>query len=441
MRYIPNLSRKDELLKEAGLKREDLFGDVPKDCRTAGLNLPEPLPELEVRRKVIGILSKNKVPRASFLGGGVRNHFVPEHVRHLAGRSEFYTAYTPYQPEISQGMLQTLFEYQSMVAELTGLEAVNSSMYDFSTALAEAALMAKRATSRSEFLVPKLMSPKRKAVLRTYVQGAGMSLIEIEAQKNGQLDLEDLKKKVSDRTAGVYVENPAYLGYFEEGVEEVSDIIHKAGGLFVVGADLISLGIAKAPGDYGADIVIGEGQLLGNPPSYGGPYVGAFAVRADQGLVRKMPGRIIGMTEDADKNRGFVMTLQTREQHIRRESATSNICSNEALCAVTAAIYLATLGRNGLREVAEACAKNANYVMREIGKLDGFEAPVYDSKHFCEFTVKCPKDVDGINRKLMENGIHGGSKVEFLKDTALYAVTEAHTKKDVDELLEGLKNV
>ncbi|MFC1455093.1 glycine dehydrogenase, partial [Candidatus Undinarchaeota archaeon] len=285
------------------------------------------------------------------------------------------------------------------------------------------------------------MSPKRRKVLDTYMRGANMKVVEVEASGNGQLDIEDLKKKIGEDTAGVYVENPAYLGYFEEGVEEIGNLIHEVGGLYVVGADLISLGVAKPPADYGADVVIGDGQLLGNPVSYGGPYVGAFAVKEDSKLIRKMPGRIIGMTEDADENRGFVMTLQTREQHIRREKATSNICSNEALCGVTAAIYVASLGKEGMKEMAESSMKNASYVMKAIGELDGFESPIYDSKHFCEFTVKCPKDVDEINRKLMADGIHGGENVDFLENTALYAVTEMNTKEDVDKLLEALKNV
>ena len=438
MRYLPNRERKEEMLKEIGLTEESLFSDIPKEFLKK-FNLPEPMTEQETRAEVEKIANKNQ-SLVSFLGGGIAPHFVPSSVRAITGRSEFYTAYTPYQPEISQGMLQSLFEYQSFVAELTGLPIVNSSMYDWSTALAEAMLMCHRFNNRPDFLVPDIMSPSRLQVLKTYAEPLGINVKTIPHLENGQLDTEGLSKTLTDKTAAVYIENPAYLGFFEEQAEAISDLAHKNNSLFVAGIDPISIGIVKSPADYGADIAIGEAQNLGGGLSFGGPSLGLFATKDEKQFLRTFPGRIIGVTEDTEGTRGFAMTLQTREQHIRREKATSNICSNEALCAVASAVYLASLGRKGLKELAELCFRNANHVMGEINKISGFDSPIFSSTHFKEFTVRSDK-LDKAHKALLRNGIHGGLKLPNFKNTALYCVTESHTKENINTLLEVLKNV
>jgi len=440
----------NEMLREIGVANiEELFADIPSKIRLKhGLNLPPPMSESEVRRHVKTMLSKNKpfTEMPTFLGGGVWPHHVPAHVRSLVQRSEFLTSYTPYQAETSQGMLQALFEYQSLVAELVGLDIANSSMYDWATAAGEAALMCARVTGRKRFLVPKLISPERLSVLKNYISGPALETVEIGYNSaTGQLRVDELEGQLGEDVAGVYIENPSYLGFLETQVQEIAEAAHKAGALFVVGVNPISLGLLKPPGDYGADIVVGEGQPLGNPVSFGGPTLGIFACRDEQKLLRQMPGRLVGMTTTLDGNtRGYTMTLQTREQHIRRERATSNICSNEALCAVSAAIYLSSMGPSGLREVAETCASNAGYAMKKLRKIKGLQVPIFDSPHFNEFTLKCVKPGLGIetfNDRLLELGVHGGTPVqrEFpdLGETAVLCTTELHTKEDIDKLVEA----
>ena len=451
--YIPNsvAEIKEKMMEEMGIKSiEDLYADIPVEVRFKGkLKVPGPYPEQEVKRRVESLLGRNKRLRCPpFLGGGVWPHYVPAVVDEVVGRAEFLTSYTPYQPEITQGMLQTLFEYQSLICELTGMEVANSSMYDWATALGEAARMAGRLTRRSTILVPYLMSPNRLAVLRTYTEPVEMRVNQVDYDEaTGLIDLEDLKEKINSETAAVYVENPSYLGFVEEGVDAIAEVAHDAGALLIVGVDPISLGLLRPPGDYGADIVVGEGQPLGNHMNFGGPLLGIFACRGDPKMIRQMPGRIIGMTTTVDgSERGFVMTLQTREQHIRRERATSNICTNQALCAVAAAVYLSLLGPNGLRELAELITSRAHYAMRRIGELTGVRAPIFSSYHFKEFTVSFEeKSVEEIHRGLLARGIHGGKSLieEFpeLGETALYCVTELHSKEDIDLLVSALEEV
>ncbi|HDI53029.1 MAG TPA: aminomethyl-transferring glycine dehydrogenase subunit GcvPA [Candidatus Bathyarchaeota archaeon] len=452
-RYIPNsvAEIKEKMMEEMGIKSiEDLYADIPAEVRFEGkLRIPGPYTEQEVRRRVEALLGRNHRFRCPpFLGGGVWPHYVPAVVDEIVSRAEFLTSYTPYQPEITQGMLQALFEYQSLICELTGMEVANSSMYDWATALGEAARMAGRLTRRSTILVPYLMSPNRLAVLRAYTEPVDMKVVQVDYDEaTGLLDLEDLKEKLGDDTAAVYVENPSYLGFVEEGVDAIAEAAHDIGALFIVGVDPISLGLLRPPGDYGADIVIGEGQPLGNHMSFGGPLLGIFACRGEPRMIRQMPGRIIGMTTTLDgSERGFVMTLQTREQHIRRERATSNICTNQALCAVAAAVYLSLLGPNGLRELAELITSRAHYAMRRIGELTGVRAPIFSSYHFKEFTVSFEeKSVEEVHRGLLERGIHGGKSLvgEFpeLGETALYCVTELHAKEDIDLLVSALEEV
>ncbi|MDI3474273.1 MAG: glycine dehydrogenase subunit 1, partial [Thermococcaceae archaeon] len=314
--YIPNSAHKGEMLKEIGFSSvEDLFSDVPRGM-VKEFNLPEGKSEYDVFTELNETLSKNRtvLEMPSFLGAGTYFHYVPAHVKYLIERSEFLTAYTPYQPEISQGMLQALFEYQSLIAELVGLPIVNSSMYDWGTAMAEAALMSARVTKRNKFVVPKHLSPEKKLALKTYTAGPGLETVEVPWDERGQTDIEKLKEAVKG-AAGVYVEIPNFFGLLEENIREIGEIAHDAGALFVVGVDPTILGIVEAPGELGADIVVGEAAYFGSPMNFGGPRAGIFATKNDRKLIRQMPGRIIGMTKDADGKRAFVMTLQTREQH------------------------------------------------------------------------------------------------------------------------------
>ena len=449
--YIPNTREiREQMLDEIGVASiDEFFADIPEKIRLKReLKLPKQMSELEVKRHVQTMLAKNEpfTKMLSFLGGGVWLHHIPSHIQSLVQRSEFLTSYTPYQAEVSQGMLQALFEYQSVICELTGMDVANASMYDWATAIGEAALMCARVTGRKKVLVPELISPERFAVLQNYASGPGLELVKLGFDwSTGQIDMSQLRAELGQDVACVYVENPSYLGFLETQVEEIADAAHKVGALFTVGVNPISLGLLKAPGDYGADIVVGEGQPLGNPVSFGGPTLGIFACRDDQKLVRQIPGRLIGMTTTLDgKMRGFTMVLQTREQHIRRERATSNICSNEALCAVAAAIYTVSLGPRGLRELAEICAANASYAMKKLDAINGLEAPIFTSPHFNEFTLRStqPKfTIEKLNAKLLKQGIQGGKPIsrEFPEfgETAILCTTELHTKEGIDQLVDA----
>jgi len=441
-------------MKEIGIKSiEELYRDVPeKFLLKRKLNLPKALSEYEVKRHVEKLLSKNKtvLDMTVFLGAGCWPHYVPAAVEYVTQRTELLTSYTPYQPEISQGMLQALFEYQSMICELTSMEVANCSLYDWASALGEAVRMASRVTRRNEVLIPRIIHPEREMTLQTYSEPAGIKVESVEYdEETGQINLEDLKKKVSKNTAAVYVENPSYLGFIETEVDAIADVAHDSGSLFIVGVDPISLGVLKAPGEYGADLVIGEGQPLGNSMNYGGPSLGILACRGEIKLIRQMPGRIIGMTTTLDgSQKGFCMALQTREQHIRRENATSNICSNEALCAVASAVYLALLGPQGLKELGENVMYRARYAMKQLNTIEGVKAPVFKAPHFKEFTVnfdETGKKVKEIHERLLTKQIHGGKDLskEFpeLGQTALYCVTEIHSKEDIERLTQALKDL
>ena len=442
-------------MQQIGIKTiDELYSDIPEKLMLRRkLNLPYAMSEQQVRQHIEALLSKNKNTQnmPTFLGGGCWPHYTPAAVDSIVQRSEFITSYTPYQPEISQGMLQALFEYQSMICELVGMDAANSSMYDWASALGEAVRMSVRIKNRNEVVVPKIIHPERYATLETYVEPLKTRIRKAEyIQETGLLNLENLKEQVSEQTAAVYIENPSYLGVIETQVKEIAEIAQDNGALFIVGVDPISLGVLKAPGEYGADIVIGEGQPMGNHMNYGGPLLGLFACKGETELIRQMPGRVIGMTTTlkGDKT-GFCMALQTREQHIRRERATSNICSNEALCAVASTSYLSLLGPEGLRELGENVMTRAGYTMQKLCKIKGVKAPLFKSPHFKEFTVnfdKTGKRVHTLHQALLKHhGIHGGKNVstEFpeLGQTALYCVTEMHSKKDVDLLAQGLGEV
>jgi glycine dehydrogenase subunit 1 len=448
--YLPNSvpDIKEKMMEEMMIKSvDDLYVDIPKELRFQGeLDVPGPLTEAEVKKHVSGLLERNwSLTAPPFLGGGVWPHYVPAVVDEIVHRAEFLTSYTPYQPEISQGILQSIFEYQSLICELFGMDVANASMYDWATALGEAARMTCRLTRRSRVLVPSIISPSRLSVLKSYTDPADIEITQVDYDKSsGQLDLEDLKEKIGSDSASVYIENPSYLGFVEEGVEAIAEIAHDSKALFVVGVDPISLGLIRAPGEYCADIVIGEGQPLGNHMNFGGPLLGIMACKSDNKVMRQMPGRLIGVTQTLeDERRAFTMTLQTREQHIRREKATSNICSNQALNALASAVYLSLLGPQGIKDLSELVASRAHYAMRRLGALPGVRVPVFNSFHFKEFTVQfADKTVEEVNQSLLDNRLHGGKSLaaDFpeLGEAALFCVTERHTKGDIDRLVSAL---
>ena len=423
---------------------EELFRDIPNEIRTGGLDLPGGMEEGDLVRELRSLLSSNSPASdwVSFLGAGVYHHFIPAAVRSVVSRSEFVTAYTPYQPEMSQGMLQALFEYQSYMAELTATDYVNCSMYDASTALGEAILMSHRISGGNRFLLARATSPERKAVARLYAKGAGIKVAEVGfSGESGQVDLADLEGKMGDDVCGFYFETPNFFGLFETEWQEIRRIASDK--TLVVGVNPLALALVKPPGEMGADIVVGDAQPFGVPMSLGGPSIGIFGCRAEH--VRKMPGRLIGMTEDMEGRRSFCMTLQTREQHIRRSKATSNICTNEALLAVTVAAHLAVLGRTGIRTAALKNMRNMRSLAGRINELPGFQAPVFSGHHFNEFVVRHPMPTEKVSRALRDHRIHAGLPLDAsfpdLGGCALYATTETHTPEDHDRLVSALREV
>jgi len=442
-RYIPNTDAdRAAMLETIGVKSVDeLFTDIPREALNPAIDLPPALSELELMRELgeMSAQDANLSEYACFLGAGAYNHFIPATVSHLIFRTEFYTAYTPYQAEISQGTLQTIFEYQSMICDLTGMDAANASHYDGATAAAEAAILAINSfRDRAKMIVAPTLHPQYRATLRTYLAGQNISVVGDE-DLTASLDAV-LAKHLDDKTAGVIVANPDFLGEVRD-LHSIAEQVHAAGAVFIVSTYPISLGLYQPPGEYGADVAVGEGQPLGNPTAFGGPYLGLYACK--EKFVRRMTGRLIGQTVDTQGRRGFVLTLQAREQHIRREKATSNICSNEALCALAASVYLAAMGKRGLRKVAELCHQKAHYAAREIGNLPGYR--VTSHEFFNEFTVECPRPVSEINRALYAKKIFGGYDVgkdyPHLKNTMLVAVTEMNTRQQIDTLVSALNEV
>jgi len=445
--YLPHTKEeREELLAGIGIDSiDELFTDIPDEVKLEReLDLGQPLSELEIKRRMEELSGKNQdlSEYTSFLGAGFYDHYIPSVVDHILLRSEFYTAYTPYQPEISQGYLQAIFEYQTMICELTGLDVANASMYDGASATAEAALMSTAVKRRrKEIVVSTTVSPEIREVLVTYCSAADLVLKEVDFNQ-GVTDHDKLKEVITEETASVIVQNPNFFGQLED-LAQLADLAHDVDALFVVVADPISLAILEAPGNLGADIVVGEGQGLGNPQSFGGPHFGFFATTKRN--MRRIPGRVVGETVDDEGNRGFVLTLQTREQHIRRERATSNICSNQALNALAATVYLTLMGKKGLKEVAKQSLKKAHYAAERIAKLDGYEL-AFDGPFFKEFAIKTEASVSEINQELLEDKIVGGydlgNDYSQLSNTMLLAVTEKRTKEEVDKLakrLEGIK--
>jgi len=425
---------------------EHLFDSIPSELRLKSpLKTPPALSEIELlaRFELLGARNTGGANRISFLGAGAYSHYSPTIVDHILSRSEFFTAYTPYQPEISQGTLQTIFEFQTLVCQLTGMEVANASMYDGSTALAEAVLMAERVTRKSKVVASGAIHPQYLEVIRTYVQHAGIDLdvVAFDAQ-SGQAGKE-LVDSIDDKTAAVVVQSPNFFGCVEDLAAFATAARAKGALLVVAVTEAISLGLLKSPGECGADIVVAEGQSFGVPLSFGGPYVGLFATK--EKYARQIPGRLVGEAYDKKGNRGFVLTLATREQHIRREKATSNICTNEGLIALAATVYLETMGKRGMREVAEQCIQKAAYAARKIRELSGFELP-YSGPCFNEFVVRAPSNAPELLSRLgKEKNIEGGVALsQFFpaqERDFLVCVTEINTREQIDQLVDGLSAV
>lgn len=432
--FTPNTEEhRKKMLATIGMDSvEDLFKDIPEKVRNPNLNLPKAMSELDLRAYASELSSRNVSAGeyTSFLGAGSYWHHIPAVVSSIASRGEFMTAYTPYQPEVSQGTLQVAYEFQSMICQLTGMDVANAGMYDGSTSLAEAALMACRVTRRNKVAILNSTSPLYTDVLDTYVQAPGIDL-EI---------VEESHMTLGDEIACLIVQQPNFFGYLED-MQNLANIAHDAGALLVVSVDPVSLGMFNPPSDYGADIVVAEGQGIGVPMSYGGPYVGIFACR--QEFVRQMPGRIVGKTLDTQGKEAYVLTLQAREQHIRREHATSNICTSVALISLMMTVYLACMGKQGMRKVAELCYHKAHYAASIISAIPGFSIVEYGTGiFFREFTVRCPVPPKEVNQSLLEKGIIGGFDVsEYSENGLLLCVTEMNSREDIENLSDALREI
>ncbi len=446
MPYIQNTKREtDEMLKTIGVKSiSDLFASIPDDVKMKGdLNLPEPLSEMEMLEEVNRLAAKNKGADhyVSFLGAGAYNHFIPSMIDAVSARGEFLTAYTPYQAESSQGVLQVIFEFQTMIAELCGMDISQASLYDGATAVCEAVFLARAyAKKRSTVLVSEGLHPETIQTLDTYFANAGLEIKKVPLE-GGVTSESRLKEMMSEDVICFAFQSPNFFGCIEDG-PAFAKAAHDAGAYLISSVNPISLGLLKPPGEYGADIACGEGQPLGMPLYYGGPYLGFIAAKEE--FVRKMPGRIAGATTDEDGTRGFVLTYQTREQHIRREKATSNICTNQALCALRASVYLALMGREGLPLLADLCLQKAHYAAQKIAALKGWSLK-YDAPFFNEFAVTCPapaaKVVETLMAKNILAGFDCGRFFEGEKDTLLVAVTEKISKEQIDMLADELKSI
>jgi glycine dehydrogenase subunit 1 len=444
-RYLPMTERdREEMLATIGVAdTEELFADIPESVRFRGtLNISGKMSEPALLRYMRGLAGKNADfdRYVSFLGAGIYDHHLPVLINHVISRSEFYTAYTPYQPEISQGELQAIFEFQSYICELTGMAVANASMYDGATALAEAGALAAGATKRGQLIVSRAVHPEAREIVRTTAKGLNLDVVEIGC-KNGVTDLEELASKVSADTAAVLIQSPNFFGCIED-LAAIGPLVHAVDGLFVVNTNPMSLGLLEAPGRFGADIVCGDAQPFGIAAALGGPTCGYFAV-ADKWM-RRMPGRIVGQTVDRDGKRGFVLTLQAREQHIRREKATSNICSNQALLALCASVYLSTMGKQGIQDVASLNVQKAHYASQVLSQVRGASI-VYDTPFFNEFALRLPAGtrIAEVNSKLLKQGYIGGYDLgrdyPELTGCMLIAVTEQRSREDIDRFAAELE--
>jgi glycine dehydrogenase subunit 1 len=446
MKFIPNVTVEKEMLDDLGLSNiSELFSDIPSAVQIEKLDLNDGLSQMETEKKLKNLANKNKSYQqiVSFLGGGIKPHYIPAAVKAIQHRSEFYTAYTPYQSEASQGFLQAMFEYQSMIAELTGMDIANCSLYDGITALGEAALMATRITRKSEFLIPANLSWEKKIVLHNYAKGPNVTIREIDFDKRtGELDQSSLEKNLSENISGVYLENPNTFGVFETQIKDIIDMIHDRKALAVVGIDPFSLGIIKSPGEYNADIVIGEGRSLGNSMNFGGSGLGLFACKQD--FIRQIPGRLIGLTTDSNGQDAFCMALQTREQHIRRGKATSNICTNEGLCALGAAVYLSWMGGNNLTKISKKNFENGQKLAKAITEVKGFSKS-FTGVHFNEFVIESPIEPYSLNNALLQFDIQGGLPLDRwfseMKNCMLFGISEIYDTSDINRFTEILNEV
>ncbi|MFA7325127.1 MAG: aminomethyl-transferring glycine dehydrogenase subunit GcvPA [Candidatus Kapaibacterium sp.] len=442
MPFVPASDKDREyMLSKIGVQNfEQLIENIPSEVRyRGGMDFPEQLSEYEVTRLMLSYSNMNNSASSHicFMGGGAYERYIPSIVGDTINRAEFRTAYTPYQAEVSQGTLQAMYEFQTMICELYGMDVANASMYDGGTALAEAVLMSTAINRKTEFVYVGTINPNYKDVVKTITQGRKFTYLDAVAA-DGTTDFEKLKSLLSDKTSAVVVQQPNFLGSIED-VREIEKLAHANGSLFIVAADPFSVGVLEAPGNYNADIVIAEGQPLGIPLSYGGPYLGIFACK--QEFVRKIPGRLAGVTSDLDGKRGFVLTLQTREQQIKREKATSNICTNQGLFMLAATVYLETMGKAGVKEVAEQSFHKAHYLAERITELDGYE--LFNDKPFVfEFAVNVPGDIEVLLDQANEAGFLAGinvSKHVNSPNTLLITVTETRTKKEMDDFVDFLK--
>jgi glycine dehydrogenase subunit 1 len=437
--YVPNTTgEQQEMLKEMGIDcMEELFQAIPKEVYlNKPLKLPKGLSEFEVSRRMKELAGKNKVFGTIFRGCGAYRHYIPSIVKQVTSKEEFVTAYTPYQAEISQGILQSIFEYQTMICELTGMDVSNASVYDGATAAAEAVIMCKE-RKRGKAVIAGTVHPEILETIQTYVSGTEMEVV-IAPFSEGRTDLEELKKLVNEETACILLQQPNYFGQLEDA-DAVGEIAATSGAKYIISCNPISLGILKTPIEYGADIAVGEGQPLGLSLAFGGPYLGFMATT--EKLMRRLPGRIVGETKDSKGQRAFVLTLQAREQHIRREKASSNICSNQALCAMTAAVYLSAMGKKGLRQAAELSMSKAHYLANRLCELDGYQL-VYQGEYFNEFVTTCKGNVDNVLSALEQRGILGGYPLSGANNgQILWCATEVNTKEEIDTLIYILKEV
>ena len=442
MPFIANTDQqRKEMLNEIGLTMADLFGDVAEEFRCGPLNIPEGLSEQAVRSQLSDLAGKNSTHLTCFLGGGFYDHFIPAAVSAIAMRSEFYTAYTPYQPEISQGTLQAIYEYQSSICRLTEMQVSNASLYDGGTALYEAIMMALRITGRNKVIIDDSVNPIYRVMIQSYTRNLKIELVETK-NADGLANRQQILELLDDKTGAVILQNPNFFGCVDD-YTDIAEAAHNKGALLICSCYPLSLGILKTPGSMGADIVTGEGQSLGIPMSFGGPYLGFMATHKK--YVRKMPGRVVGEAFDDQGRRGFVLTLQAREQHIRRDKATSNICSNEALCALTALIYLSLMGKEGLKEVAQLCADKASYAYQKLTSIPGVKPRFHARWVFNEMVLDLPCDATDVIGKLIEKGFAAGFPLsryyEGMDNSILIGVTEKRSKQDIGMLAEALEAV